>query len=232
MKKFHAIIFCLFASSVLGQNDPKNFLIEFYDKPDNPNTIYDISSSPSGVQFFGSTNGILKFDGNRWVTIKNSFETFAVNNHDDVLFAAGNGKFGKWDKDVYGNYKYNSIYNKTPKNNDYLLPVFNNIIAVKDKIYFKNYVYVYEYNNKLNRLDSIKAKEGFIKIFNVNNKLFAEDVNHGLYRKDKSKMIPIIESYEQIKDIQNIFEVEESSFLIITSQNGIWELTDDFLNNP
>ena len=45
MKKFHAIIFCLFASSVLGQNDPKNFLIEFYDKPDNPNTIYDISSS-------------------------------------------------------------------------------------------------------------------------------------------------------------------------------------------
>ena len=43
-------------------------------------------------------------------------------------------------------------------------------------------------------------------------------------------MIPIIESYEQIKDIQNIFEVEESSFLIITSQNGIWQLTDDSLN--
>ena len=40
------------------------------------------------VPIFGSTNGILKFDGNRWVTIKNSFETFAVSNHDDVLFAA------------------------------------------------------------------------------------------------------------------------------------------------
>ena len=230
MKKFYVLIFCLLLNSLFSQNDPKNFLIEFYNKPDNPNTIYDISSSASGIQFFGSTNGILKFDGNRWATIKNSFETFSVKNHDGYVFAAGNGKFGKWVKDVYGNYKYNSIYNKTPKNNDYLLPVFNNIIAIKDKIYFKNYAYVYEYNSKLNRLDSIKAKEGFIKIFNVNNRLFAEDVNHGLYRKEKSAMIPIIESYEQIKDIQNIFEVDENSFLVITSQNGIWQLTDDSLN--
>ena len=75
MKKFYVLIFCLLLNSLFSQNDPKNFLIEFYNKPDNPNTIYDISSSASGIQFFGSTNGILKFDGNRWATIKNSFET-------------------------------------------------------------------------------------------------------------------------------------------------------------
>src|SRR5688572_4756873 len=78
---------------------------------DSDPQIWTMCQDNDGILYFGSNNGVLIFDGERWQKVSfpnnSSVRSLAVNKNGTV-FAGGFNEFGVIGKDEFGNYHYES----------------------------------------------------------------------------------------------------------------------------
>lgn len=76
------------------------------------NQFWNISQAPDRQLYFGTSKGVLSFDGSNWEghigEEKEIIRAIAIA-EGGLVFAGAYNEFGYWKKDIYGNSNYHSV---------------------------------------------------------------------------------------------------------------------------
>ena len=102
-----------------AQQLKKEILYTHYDPVDYnfPAQILSIAEDSLGMKYFGTTSGVLIYNGSIWKTLKLPFTVWSlVSNEKGVVYVGGENDFGQIILDYKGSFIYESIANKFDKN--------------------------------------------------------------------------------------------------------------------
>lgn len=204
-------------------------LIKNFTKEDVKSSVkvFNISQSKNGEIYFAIQGSLLTFDGFNWNVFSEKNKTdlrdiLYIN--DQEIYTSGHGGFGVWSKNKLGQLEYKSLFFKTPTKEAPLLPVFRNIIKIKNKIYFQSFQQIYVLNTLDNSIEILYATKGFCEMFSVEGKLFVQDSSVGLFEVNYSNHKKIIEGTQNNNIyILNVFK-EQNTLLLATRNKGFWKI--------
>jgi len=227
MKNTYIAYFALFISVLLGAQNIQEKGMPFVqsylpEKYGNHGKIWEISSSPSGLVYMASENGLLEFDGMTWNRFRD-YPGFSRSLHvvnDSTVYIGLDMDFGIWKKNKFRNYSYTSLYPFREKINS-VNEEFWGTYQIKDQILFVSHQNFYIYRNK--KIVKIHAPTRFSESFFENGRLFLADEAKGLYEYDGVRFKHVF-SYpdHNYLDISGIF-IHRNLFYVITKDKGIFK---------
>lgn len=238
MKLIKSIILLLltvgqFAAS-FGQNIPRvgSPFVQQYAKTSYKagNQNWGIAVAPDGMIYSANTEGLLSFNGQEW-------ELHRMKNHAGLrsvyidatgkIFVGGAGEFGYWTRSDYGKMSYTSlsglVKDQQALKNDEIWRIIND----GDKIYFHTFSKSYLYAN--NQIQTITANgEPFLFGFQVNGKMFFEQIPSGLFSFQGNQLSPLKEKDKLLGyNILTMLPYSSTEILIGTDRNGVFKLNSD-----
>ena len=226
MKKYFFIFFISF--SVYSQLLPP---IQSYspDEYNAANQNWDITQSDNKDIFFANNDGLLKFNGSRWI-IYNSPNGSIVRSVKAVknrVYAGLYEDFGYWEKDVNGTYNFISLV----ISNDLIIQndeEFWNILHYDNWLIFQSLSRLIMYNELSQEIKYFVPKEDIFNSFIVDNRIYFTS-NSGLYTLENGNEILVsndsrLRNRSQYPHILNIFK-REKKLLIITDELDFLELS-------
>lgn len=228
-----SFIFLISGTLLVGQTNDINGipLIKNFSKNEVKSNakVFDISQSENGEVFFATPEALITFDGHIW-------DRYAEKNKTDLrdvlfvsdqeIYTSGHGGFGVWSRNSFGRLTYKSLFYKTPTKEAPLLPVFNNIIKIENRIYFQSFQQIYVYDTLKKSIEIIYAAKGFINMFVVDGKLLVQDSYLGLYEIKGIRKFLIEGTKNHFIEIINVLK-DNDGLLIATKNNGFWELINE-----
>lgn len=185
--------------------------------------FWTVCEDKEGVMYFGNNDGCVIYDGERWhqVSLPNnsSIRSLTIDSA-GIVYAGGFNEFGMIKKDPEGRYFYESLLD-TLKFND---PQIENLWQVH---YFKDRI-IYRSFSKLiiiegNKITTVPSKQSFIRSFIVNNQYFVQDVDHGIFMLDITKMrfIPyFMPAQYDGEEIVAILPTDNPNQILATARSG------------
>lgn len=236
----HIIVFLL--ATIIGQAQVfpekgvpliKNFPPSQYL---NKGKVWDISSSPNGIVYMASDNGLLEYDGMKWNSFNGSKgvtrSVLVIN--DSLLYTGSDLDFGVWVKNEYNKFEYTSLYPFKDDVQD-VFEEFWNIYQLKDIIVFVSSQNIYIYKNE--QITKLEVQKEMSASFVYNDTLFFSEKDFGLYYFDKislklfvkypQKNISIIGIYNQ--NNKTTFVSKNSG--LFNSKKGELHRIDSYLSN-
>lgn len=227
------LLFSLFCVCILNLNAQElppiqNFLPEHYHgetqnwslTQDNQNTIISANNK-----------GLLTYDGEQWKLINSPNQSIirSVKVIDDRIYGGMYMNFGFWTKNEIGNLEYTSLSDKLN------VPIiedeqFWKIISMQNWILFQSLNRIYIYNTQDNSYKIINSESGIFRMYKVNNDIYFQKTNQGLFKIEEGKDKLINNSSILINDrIINVFKLEDK-LLVQTENSGFFALKDNTLN--
>lgn len=206
MKLNVKITFCLlFLSSLFGVAQKGNYFIHNYlpaqynASDQNRGILQDIY----GRIFVANNDGLLINNGAEWDKIQLPFICLSIGkDENDDIFVAGDGDFGKLIVAKNGNFKFQSLKDKLPKEKQSDLGKFWTIITLKGHTYFCSNQTILDYDYK-----SIKTilpgEEGFHTFFKVDNQFILREKGKGLKILSYNNEFVFLKGGEQFADNTN-----------------------------
>ncbi len=185
-----------------GQNIPRvgSPYVQQYSKTvyHAGNQNWGIAVSPEGMIYSANTEGLLQYDGQEWelYRMKNHVGLRSVNiDPAGRIFVGGAGEFGYWTRSDYGKMEYSSLSGLVNDQQALKNDEIWRIIIDGDKIYFHTFSKSYLYQN--NQIKTITADgEPFLFGFQVNGKMYFEQLPSGLHELNDSKLIAIKDKHK------------------------------------
>jgi len=142
--------------------------------------IWGIDSSPNGLVYYATDNGLLEFDGTTWkcYTGSKGITRSVLVSSDSLIYTGSDLDFGVWKRDSYQNFIYTSIYPIDVDLND-IYEEFWTIKKIGDKVFFisSNAIYIY----KNNSFTVVAAPSEFIGSYVFSDTLYISDKQSGIY---------------------------------------------------
>ena len=164
---------------VISQNIP---LKEHFDSNDYNGGIQNwaIDQNKEGIIYIANNDGLLEFDGGKWNTynVPSVGRLRAVKaDSQNRIFVGGQGQIGYFTK-TDTEFVFTSLLNKLPQENQSISETWK-ILKIGDIIYFNTESKLLKFDNE--QLTSLNLPGYLRYAFNVNNKLFTQFYNKGLY---------------------------------------------------
>ena len=226
MKKYFFIYFISF--SVYSQLLPpiQSFSPDEYNAA---NQNWDITQSEAKDIFFANNDGLLKFNGSRWITYNspNGSIVRSVKAVKNRVYAGLYEDFGYWEKDVNGTYNFISLVSSK----DLLVQndeEFWNILHYDNWLIFQSLSRLIMYNELSQEVKFFIPSEDIFNSFIVDNRIYFT-LNSGLYTLENGNEVLVsndsrLRNTNQYPHILNIFK-REKKLLIITDELDFLELS-------
>ncbi|MGJ1205984.1 triple tyrosine motif-containing protein [Sphingobacterium lactis] len=225
------IILFVTGHSAIGQNIPRvgSPFVQQYSKSvyQAGNQNWGLAVSPEGFIYAANTEGLLAFDGQEWKLhpMKNRASLRSVNiDNSGRIFVGGAGEFGYWTRSAYGKMAYTSLTGLVQDQQSLRNEEIWRIIIDGRKIYFHTFSKSYLYEN--NQITPITADgEPFLFGFQVNDKLYFEQIPSGLHHYANGKLVKVKDA-DVLKgmNILTILPFMGNDVLIGTANNGIFRM--------
>jgi len=213
-------------TAIFSQEIPpiQNYTSENYNAE---NQNWAISQSKDNLIYVANNRGLLEFNGANWnlYTSPNNSIIRSVKVIENKIYTGCYMEFGYWEKDNSGQLEYHSI---SSTNKIELLEdeEFWNIIHLDKWVIFQSLNRIYIYNSSENTFKIINSETVLEKVFKVNNTIYYQKMNDGLYKIEKgvSKLIsddPIIKN----NIVVGVYTSNKTT-LILTRDKGFFKLSD------
>lgn len=189
------------------------------------NQNWMIAQDQNRFVFFANNEGLLEYNGSNWTLYPSPNETIirSVKVIDNKIYSGCFMEFGYWVRSSDGQLKYHSLSHKIK---DKILDdeQFWNIHHYEQWVVFQSLNRIYIYDTKTQKFSIITPKNSIIKSFGVENAIYFQTQNEGLFEIEngKSKLVsnnPIL----QKNRIVNVFATDDG-LLIQTQWNGFYQL--------
>ncbi|NNC33849.1 MAG: LuxR family transcriptional regulator [Croceitalea sp.] len=198
------------------------------------NQNWAISQSKDKIMYIANNRGLLKFNGATWNLYQTPNETImrAVQVVDNKIYTGSYKEFGYWQENELGILHYTSLSKNIESD---LLPdeEFWNILVMNNYVVFQSLKRIYIYNlsdNSVKYIDSISITP---KIFNLDESIYFQRVNEGIFRLENGKEV-LIYDHKVVKEdeVVNMFQ-KDNYVLILTRNNGFYKIENNtFLKWP
>jgi len=184
---------------------------------------WDITQSDNNFIYIANNAGLLEYNGARWTlyTSPNNDILRSVKSVGDKIYSGGYMDFGFWTKDEFGKLKYKSLVkeNTISVNED---EEFWDIIRFENYMIFQSFERIYIYNVEEKNVDVINSEERINKMFLVNESIYFQKINEGLFKivEGKSELVVSSEDLSNY-ELVNLFTLG-SDLLLQTQQNGFF----------
>lgn len=197
-----------------------------------PSSVYNagnqnwmITQDKNQFIFFANNDGLLEFNGANWSLYSSPNETIlrSVKVVGDKVFTGCYMEFGYWVRQANNKLKYTSLSEKI-KSKIIDDEQFWNILNYEQWVIFQSLNQIYIYDTKSEKFSIISSKNGILKSFQVDNAIYFQVVNEGLFEIENGKQ-KLISNHPTLKNnkIVNIFSTEEG-LLIQTQYSGFYKL--------
>lgn len=223
------IFLSVFWVTIFSQELPpiQNFSPATY-KAENQN--WGISQSSDKHIYVANNKGLLAFNGATWKLYPSPNKTIirSVKAIRNKIYTGCYMEFGYWKKNKLGVLNYTSLTNKL-KINLVEDEEFWNIQYLENSILFQSFNSIYVYNTVDNSTSVIRAKNKITKIFKVNNQIYFQKMNEGLFKIVAGKEQLIIDSkIIKKQEIVNIY-TSNSGLLLLSKSQGFFKYENNLL---
>ena len=193
---------------------------------------WDIEQDKDGNMYFANNSGLFQFDGNSWrkYTLPNLSVIRAVEIDDSgKIFVGGYNEFGYFDSDSNGKLVYFSLskfLNTRNENTENTIDIVWKIHLNKKEVIFQSFGSIFIFKN--NSLKTIKAPTKFHFSFQVNNRLYFQDISLGLMEYRNGGLIPLVGStILNNTQVWGMFQMPNNKILIATLDKGLYIYEND-----
>jgi len=204
-----------------------NYSIKDYndEKERNPEN-YSVVQDHRGVMYFGSSHGVMEFDGEQWNFIRVGLDSFIFAlgvDSSGVIYTGAIGDFGYLKPDSTGRYIYQSLLDHIPLEDQFFSTIWR-IHTLNNLVYFQAEEALYIYNSVERTIEVVYPETSFHTSFIVNDYVYLREREVGLVRLENTQLITL-EGTEDFKlyGIFGLHEVPFDSLLIITQELGLYK---------
>jgi DNA-binding CsgD family transcriptional regulator len=187
--------------------------------------VEQLKQAENGLYYMATSTGLLETDGiNHFLYRKGKLTNLSsiYIASDKLIYSAGIGGFGLWEKNEYGRFEYTSLHYVAPTKGDYLQPTFNNILSHENQMVFKSQDQLFFFDPKDGSITTLKAPEYYKNIFKTSSHLFFSDFQGSIYTI-QGYDIAFFEDFKQIRsELINIFEIAQNDFVFIFKNGQVW----------
>ncbi len=182
---------------------------------------WGISQGNDKSIYFANNKGLLSYNGARWKLYKsvNSSIVRSVKVIEDKIYTGSYMDFGFWEKNEFGILEYSSITanEKISLAQD---EEFWNILELDRWILFQSLDRIYIFDTKSKSIDIIKSETTITKIYKVNNEIYYQKINKGIFKFKNGEEI-VVTNNKILRDniVINIF-ASNDQLLFQTKERG------------
>jgi serine phosphatase RsbU (regulator of sigma subunit) len=183
-----------------------------------------IAQDLRGVMFFGTTSGILEFDGaNWWVFHQTLIRSLCLDSISGIVYAGGVGDFGYISADKKGRSIYVSLLDKVPPKYRDFGDIWYTYVT-SNGIYFIGHDKIFRLKNGKIRVWT-SENQNFHTAFKLGNSIYVRDKTRGLLQI-KDETLELIEGSEALGDdkIYGIIPINENEFLLASRNQGLLKM--------
>ncbi len=192
------------------------------------NQNWSITQDENKLIYVANNKGLLEYNGESWTLYPSPNKTIvrSVKYIDDKIYTGFYMDFGFWVRDEFGKLVFTSLV-KTLDINVKEDEQFWNILKVDDWILFQSLERIYLYNTKNEEYKVINSPFKISKIFKVDNSVFFQMKEKGIYIIDQGKE-NLFSDYDIFKkhNIIDIFNFNEQ-LLVLTDTEGIFSIQNN-----
>ena len=196
--------------------------------------VEQLKQAENGIYYMATSAGLLETDGiNHFLYRKGKLTNLSsiYIASDNLIYSAGIGGFGLWEKNEYGRFEYTSLHYVAPTKEDYLQPTFNNIVSHENQMVFKSQDQLFFFDPKDGSIKTLKAPEYYKNIFKTSSHLFFSDFQGSIYTIQGEDMA-FFEDFKQIRsELINIFEIAQNDFVFIFKNGQVWSKKETLTRN-
>ena len=187
--------------------------------------VEQLKQAENGLYYMATSKGLLETDGvNHFLYRKGKLTnlTSIYIFSDKLIYSAGIGGFGLWEKNEYGRFEYTSLHYVAPTKEDYLQPIFSNIVSHENHMVFKSQDQLFFFNPKDGNITTLKAPEYYKNIFKTSSYLFFSDFQGSIYTIQGDDMTLFDDFKQTVSDLINVFEIAQNDFVFIFKNGQVW----------
>ena len=178
-----------------------------------------------GTLFFGTSDGLLSFDGVRWEyhALPGISTVRSVQAIGDRVYVGAYEQLGYFERDEFGVPVYHSL-NDLIEDYDFHDDEFWSIVPDGKNIYFQSFRSILRYDGE--SVEAITPEGGGpLNLFNNDGNMLTQMIYRGLYRFDGKQYIPAV-TRETLanSDAVGIMKGKDKEFLICTEKEGIFAM--------
>lgn len=191
---------------------------------------WDIDQSPSGIMYFANNEGLLSYDGTRWICRSLPNRTIVRSLAIDSLgsiYVGGQDEMGVFKPDLKGDMVFHSLKGLIPEAFRSFEDVWDIVLDGPNVIFRTNYR-LYRLSNDTCQVYS--AQTTFTSLFRVGNKIMVQG-DSGLYILKNGKL-SLLKGTEALAPmtVKGMLPAATGGILIITLKDGIFLLKDEILS--
>ncbi len=219
---FNIALLFFFTSFLHAQELPpiENFPSSIYNAG---NQNWMISQADNKYIYIANNDGLLEYDGSRWLLYPSPNNTIirAVKVVKEKIFTGAYMEFGFWEKDPKGKLIYSSLL---PLLSEKMLEDEHiwNIVTFKEWVLFRSLNRIYFYNTNSKKFNIIKSNNAIINVYIVDNQVYYNVSNEGIYIIKAGKPELIIK--EPLFDDELIVKIcqKDNDLLLLTKNSGFY----------
>ena len=205
--KYYLLLFFVIASNnTLAQYSPyfKNYSLSEYNAG---NQNWDISLSDNGKLYVANNNGLLEFDGVKWILyeLPNKTTIRSVFAYKDKVYTGSYEEFGYWQNNDKGILTYTSL-NHLFNLDESLNEEFWQTTKFNDTIVIRSFLNIYLLKN--NSVTKVKTPSTVISCDVVDKTLYVSTLRHGIFTLEGSSLIPFFDN-DTLEGTFNGFHFDE-----------------------
>lgn len=188
---------------------------------------WDIDQDKDGNLYFANNSGLFQFDGSSWIkyTLPNQSVIRTIEIHDSgKIFVGGYNEFGYFKSNSKGKLVYFSLskfLNTRNDNTENTIDIIWKIHLYRDEVIFQSFGSIFILKNKTIKI--IKAPTRFHFSFQVNNKIYIQDISSGLMEYRGGKIFHILDSsILNNTQVWGMFQLPKNRILIATLDKGLF----------
>ncbi|PKP13460.1 MAG: hypothetical protein CVU08_05295 [Bacteroidetes bacterium HGW-Bacteroidetes-3] len=205
----------------------ENYAPEIYGAE---NQNWSISQSADNYIYVANSSGLLEFNGAKWKLFPtpNKSSLRSVNVIGDKIYTGCYMEFGYWEKNDFGNLIYTSLSKKLKE--PLLEEEFWKILKFDNWVLFQSLHRIYIYNTVDESFKSINSKTNLPKVFKVDESIYFQKMNDGLYKIENGNPV-LISNHPILQNniLVNIFSVDKK-ILLQTQEKGFYFFEDEKLS--
>lgn len=189
-----------------------------------------IEEDPFGYTWFANNQGVLKFDGYRWEVLRIANKTIvrslACDKKEHKVYVGGQGEFGYFSPDARGVFRYTSLSAALDKEHQGFGDVWHTIVTAQG-VFFRTDHQVFRYAGQEPH-PLFREEKSFNFIAQWGRETVLQDNQNRLYVFDGRQFVPRSKnSHFSLGRIAAVLPHQDTSSLIVTLHNGIFEETPD-----
>jgi len=187
--------------------------------------VQQVQQAENDLYYMATSSGLLETDGiNHFLYRKGKLTNLSAIYiaSDNLIYSAGIGGFGHWEKNEFGEFEYTSLYYVAPTKEDYLQPTFTNITKHENRLVFKSQDLLFFYEPQDGNITTLKAPEYYKNTFKTSSHLFFTDFQGSIYTIQGDDMAFFEDFKQTSNDLINVFEIAQNDFIFIFKNGQVW----------